>query len=90
MTHCPLCKSQAMFRQPDYGRGIIKVNCPECGHFETHDEAIKHIESSDFGDQRRRDLQVTIKKLNEQNITAEVVVVHEDGIKQIVARNKPQ
>ena len=74
MNKCPLCGSETKAVQPDYGRGPIVISCPICGDYETHDEAIGHIENKRFGDHRRKAFSETVKEINRLGEVAEITV----------------
>lgn len=86
MNKCPLCGTECKVASPDFGRGQIIVDCQKCGGFETHKEAIVHIESDKFGEDRRKRILETVKEINRRGGVAEIIV-NEDGT-NICARAK--
>lgn len=70
---CYLCGASATITGADYGRRHV-VRCQRCGYYEVEHPAIKHIQSDDFGMERREDLRNAISAITRGSREAEIVL----------------
>jgi len=84
-VNCILCGAVAEISRYESGTRI-GVHCPQCGHYEADHLAASHVQSADFGDQRRKSLHESIANLNARGVAAEIVV---DGDVLVPRQKRP-